>query len=570
VDGHNCANSISKTIDVYPLPVASFSNTPACLGDTTYFYDGSTPSDSITIWSWDFGDNSFSTVKDPWHQYGASGPYNVTLIIADTNGCRDTISNIIVVDSLPIAQFIADTVCLNNPTAFTDLSISQGSANSSWQWDFGDGSPLNNTQHPTHTYTASGVYTVTLTVANSNGCSHTYIKDILVYPLPVVDFSYSLECLGDSTDFTGQSGGGVKITSWSWDFGDGSPVNHTQNPTHLYNTSGTYTVTLSVVDGHNCANSISKTIDVYPLPVASFSNTPACLGDTTYFYDGSTPSDSITIWSWDFGDNNFSTVKDPWHQYGASGPYNVTLIIADTNGCRDTISSIIVVDSLPIAQFIADTVCLNNPTAFTDLSISQGSANSSWQWDFGDGSPLNNTQHPTHTYTASGVYTVTLTVANSNGCSHTYIKDILVYPLPVVDFSYSLECLGDSTDFTGQSGGGVKITSWSWDFGDGSPVNHTQNPTHLYNSSGTYTVTLSVVDGHNCANSISKTIDVYPLPVASFSNTPACLGDTTYFYDGSTPSDSITIWSWDFGDNSFSTVKDPGINMELLVLIMSH
>jgi PKD repeat protein len=556
VDTNNDIHSVTKAISVNPLPTASFTSTPACLGDTTHFMNLSVPAGSVNTWSWDFGDGGTSTIQNPWHLYGASGQYTVYLIIADTNGCGDTVSKIIVVDSLPVAHFTADTVSLNNPTTFTDLSISQGSANNAWYWDFGDGATSTN-QNPNHTYTASGIYTVSLTVINVNGCCDTYFRDILVYPLPVADFIYTPVCLGYPTYFTDLSiGFGTTIITWDWDFGDGTPHDNTQDPKHLYNTPGTYNVTLSVVDGHGCANSITKTVYVYPLPVASFTNVPACLGDTTYFYDGSTPSGAISTWSWDFGDNNFSTLQDPWHQYGAAGPYSVTLIIADTNGCYDTVSNIIIVDSLPLAQFIADTVCLGDPTSFIDLSISQGSANSNWYWDFGDGTTSVN-QHPIHTYASSGIFKVYLTVTNINGCPSTFVRDVLVLPLPVSDFTYTLSCLGDTTTFTDLSVGyGTYIVSWFWDFGDGSSST-LQNPAHLYNTSGAYTVTLSVVDSHGCSNSITMIVDVYQLPIASFINSSACCGDTTYFNNASTPIGSIISWDWDFGDGNFSTLQNP-------------
>ncbi len=126
---------------------------------------------------------------------------------------------------------------------FVDLSA--GSV-ISWDWDFGDGVGSSTAQNPSYQYNAPGTYSVTLT-AYSATCSDDEVKTgfITVQTVPVADFSgtptFGYASL--TVDFTDLSSGNPDL--WSWDFGDGGGSSTSQNPTYIYSTAGTYTVTLT-------------------------------------------------------------------------------------------------------------------------------------------------------------------------------------------------------------------------------------------------------------------------------------------------------------------------------------
>jgi Zn-dependent metalloprotease len=131
---------------------------------------------------------------------------------------------------------------------FTDLSLGEVSA---WLWDFGDGGTSTD-QNPSHTYTTLGTFTVSLTATNAFGSDTItktdYITGTGPQP-PVADFiaSSTYIGIGDSITFTDLSNNNP--TSWNWTFEGGTPGSSTaQNPTVTYNTTGTYTVTLTVAN----------------------------------------------------------------------------------------------------------------------------------------------------------------------------------------------------------------------------------------------------------------------------------------------------------------------------------
>ena len=162
------------------------------------------------------------------------------------------------VNPLPIPIFTAPSVCLNMPTVFTDQSTTATGNITSWNWNFGDG---NNSaqQSPSHTYNAPGNYTVTLILTNSFGCKDTLQQNVLVKPLPVVNFSAPPVCVGTPTCFNDLSTiASGTITGWSWNFADpssGNNISNAQNPCHTFTAAGNYNVILTATSDSGCQSS---------------------------------------------------------------------------------------------------------------------------------------------------------------------------------------------------------------------------------------------------------------------------------------------------------------------------
>jgi len=146
-----------------------------------------------------------------------------------------------------------------------------------------------------------------------------------------------------------------------------------------------------------------------------------------------------------------------------------------------------------VAAFTADEVsgCSPLEVHFTDQSTGDPI---SWTWNFGDGSPLSYVQNPIHVYSPGGSYTVSLTVSDGGDSdTETKIDYITVLLDPLAGFTAD-PTSGDpplTVYFTDQSTGAA---SWTWDFGDGSPLNYVQHPSHVYQECGVYDVTLTVTN----------------------------------------------------------------------------
>jgi|GEM_PF-2475529 len=310
--------------------------------------------------------------------------------------------------STPIANFYASPT--NGCAPLTVNFTNQSSDATSWSWNFGDGC-TSTEQYPTHTFSNTGTYTVSLTATNACG-NNSKSETITVNPCPIVNFSATPTsgCAPLTVNFTNQSS---DATSWSWNFGDGCTSTE-QYPTHTFSNTGTYTVSLTATNA--CGNnSKSETITVNPCPIVNFSATPTsgCAPLTVNFTN---QSSDATNWSWDFGDSGSSTEKDPIHTYTTAGIYTVTLTATNAYGSNTkTLSNYISVENSPVSDFYATPT---SGTAPLTVQFTNKSTNAtSWTWDFGDGTNSNQ-KELSHTYYSIGVYTVTLIASNAY-CDNT-------------------------------------------------------------------------------------------------------------------------------------------------------
>jgi PKD repeat protein len=584
----SCTQFMEHIVTSIPSPIANFDySTVTCMGQAVQFNDLSqiNGGGSISQWHWDFGDltsglNNYSTVPNPPHTFALAGSYIVTLIVQNATGCTDTIQHTVIVNQLPVADFHADTVCLNNPTQFTDLSLPNAANIVSYSWEFGDGG-LSTSQNPPHTYTNYGTFNVKLTIVNSNGCIKDTTKQVIVHPLPIPEFSFtSPNCAGAVVCFTNLShtvtGYLGWINTWVWDFGDGSPavtITFPGVPDVCHTFAGvalSHIVRLTVTTTDGCTDFIEHAVTSIPAPVANFGFPGiTCANQLVQFTDLSqlNGGGSIISWDWNFGDgitgvNNTSTAQNPAHLFSAAGTFSVTLIVKNTSGCQDTILKTVTVSPLPVANFTADTACLGQVTTFTNTSSPPLPANLiNYTWDFGDGgsSILPN---PTHIYTTYGIMTVKLTITNSNGCVKDTTKQVLVHPLPIPAFTYTTpNCLGAVVQYTNLSTTVVgylgSIVTWVWDFGDGSPIvtiNFPANPNVSHTFIGNavaHVVRLTVTTSDGCTDFIEHTVNSMPSPLASFSYPTAdCALQAVQFTDLSQANGggNITQWHWNFGD----------------------
>ncbi len=345
-----------------------------------------------------------------------------------------------------------DSICEGESISF---SQSGSSTITSFLWDFGDGQ-TSTSQDPTHQYDFPGIYDITLSYTDDNGCTDEKVHAVRVFPHPDVEFTSSMlsGCINAEVAFTGLSS--ANIVSWDWDFGDGQN-GVGQNITHIYTTYGLFQVTLSVMADNGCDSTVTHSIYIAPPPTADFDYyVVQC--DTIQFTDLSTtpPGYNLVQWQWDFGDGGTSVLQHPWHVYTVAVVSLVTLIVtADSAGilCNDTITKPITVPARPTVYFTWDPepTCLGNPTSFFGTS---GNSIAGWYWDFGDGS-FATIQEPVHIYTYADSFNVILAVTDMNGCTDTVMHTVTVIEGPDVDFTVNPNpaCQDNQTSFSGISSG---------------------------------------------------------------------------------------------------------------------
>ncbi len=554
-------NTVTKKdfIVVHANPTASFSANPpeGCAPLNVSFTDKSIPNDGIlNNWIWDFGDGTTSTVQSPNHTYNLSDTFNVTLNVTNSFGCKQTLQNknLITVGELIKAGFTYNykSICSTPANViFVNTSIAKGTLK--YQWFFGDGTSSTNI-NPVHTYNTSGNFTVTLVAQNEEGCTNTY-KQVITIGSAKVDFTYTGGCIGESVIFKDAST--TVPISETWDFGDGAKGTG-DSVLHTYAGSGSFVVTLTA-DFGGCTNTIKKQITTGVKPKAAFyitGDAKTCSYPVKIRFTNR--SAGAENYRWIFGDGNTSDSINPQHTYSNAGSYSVTLIAFNKNGCADTLirndliqlgpPKILGIEDIPYEG------CAPKTLTFRPILISPDSI-TSYKWNFGDGATSADSV-PAHTYTQVGIYTVTLTIATSKGCSDsiTIINAVSLGQKPNANFAAAplQSCAGSLIQFSDSSTG--SITDWLWIFGDGGQSEE-QNPKYQYTDTGYFPVTL-IVSEYGCKDTLVRDKYVYlKPPVARFGTVDHC--SRPYDYDFVDSSINAETWLWNFGDNTTDNTPSP-------------
>ncbi|MEO8147120.1 MAG: PKD domain-containing protein [Bacteroidia bacterium] len=530
---HGCKDTLSKfRNDTVFKPTALFmpDKVNGCAPLTVTFSDSSLSKETIVNWFWNYGDGNTHNGTDTivTHTFTNPGIYNVTLIITNSKGCKDTSFAItIYVGDPPVPNFsvIPTVICADQPVQFTDLTPA-GDSSQYWHYttDGGFMSHCFNDPNPVWYFNnVVGPQSVTLTTTY-NGCSgSTTIPNAITIKGPIARFYPQGDC---STPFTYIFHSDIKdATSWTWDFGDGIIINTSTDtaPSHTYTVTGDYTVILTAQNNiTGCpAYDDSAVVRVRNIKSSFTSDSIFCARDSIVF-DGGLSQDAYGhchegyLWYWGDGTHPDNTENPTfYHAFANNGIFQVLLIAKDANGCVD--SSINAVHVYDIqANIKPDKLigCLPLTVNFTDSTLADTTI-VSWSWSFGDGG-TSTLQNPSHTFTIPAVhYIISLTVTDILGC--TSIKTLFITP-SIPDSLFTAQtsvniCVGDSVRFLPHGSNLI----YSWSFGDGG-TSTVYYPYHTYNTAGLYTVNLIVTDSIGCQSSrtIYNLVNVQDYPTAGF------------------------------------------------------
>ena len=469
--------------------------------------------------------------------------------------CPATMSTVfeLVTNPLPAIDFNFSSQCAGHQVGFVNQSsISKGFI-SSYVWDFGEGGSSVD-QSPDYIFDENGDFQVTLKAFTDKGCIDSLKKTIQVYALPKPQFSFDNACEGNDVNFNNASSiSSGTITSYQWMFdqlGSSSSI----NPQFQFNASGDFEVQLKAFSNYGCEDSIQKTIRIYPRSNLDFEIENACLGQPVKFINNSTSATGGLSFNWDFGDSNTSSQINPEHLYTGDGVYQVTLKATSALSCIDEKSKNITIYPQPNAAFDVQNVCIYDSAVYDNQSfITNGTLN--YYWQYGDGN-FSYDKNPKYLYKKAGSYEVSLEIASAFGCKDSQSKFIDILPQPKAAFIADNSCLGEPVNFQNLTDD-EEGYFYSWNFGDGNFSNQL-NPDHLYNQDDLYQATLYVASDEGCQDSVSRSIEVYPLPQPSFTVADVCDGEITQFENTSTiASGTINNYLWNFGDGTNAVIEDP-------------
>ncbi len=576
----------TATITVTEPPTVSFSfNNNECSGDAVPFMSTVTGTSPYT-YSWDFGDGSNSDAANPSHVFTALGcgltDFTVILTVTDDNGCSTSTSNVITVLQRPDISFIdldaAFTEPFNNCNASDpEYTINVGNDSSStscitaYDIDWGDGNSLTNVTFPlTHTYPQLGSFNMVITASGTNGCSSTvnYLIKNSSNPIGAIEIPGGTVDLCVPVDpiifAIGSWGTNPPDTLYNIDYGDGTILVLTQtqleasgffNPSdpaasqnypipHTYTESNcpnaNYTVILTIITSCGVSVLTAGPITVYKKPDVDFEVDPIVCTDTAVQFTNTTAGGynqgctTNSLYFWDFGDGNTSTVENPIHTYTTPGNYIATLYAENFCGTTDPVTKPICVEPELIPNFNLNTNNGCSPlqiitTNTTDTSQSCGGDTYLWEvtyisdfcgtapetWSFTNGTDENSID-PSFSFETAGIYTLTLTATNS--CGSNSISEVIEVKQP------PNATLDPIADYCGTASINPVATvdtcapisdtiTYNWSFPGGTPATSNQlDPgTVTYANTGNYQVTFSVTN--SCGTTtVTENFDINETP----------------------------------------------------------
>lgn len=546
------------TINIKNLNSKTFPNTY-----TVNFGDGSQP---------EVFNNEEPIIHTYQNESNDAITYTLKVITKNDCGVSSSIDYLIVVQpqnifSKLVLQGNQRYGCAPFTIDFSNLNQSAGA--NLFTWDFGDGSPKQQTQTINealqHTYTTAGDFKITLTA--SNNCSAiTSEQTITVYPPIKADFSIGQPqyCVRQAVTFSNTSD---PQDAAYWDFGDGS--NSTDiNPTHLYASAGLKTIVLTstkiYADGSRCFSTVTKTLNIISAPVSSFNSNAKSLNCSPFqLRVTTTPANSTNV-EWDFGDpgseGNKTTGYDASHIYTKPGTYLVTSTAYNVNGCTETTTQSIQVTETPKAAFSFPDALICGPTArvvFRNESEYSGAGFVKYVWSINDVAVPSTTADLSYTFNTPStvllpyIYRVKLEAINIVGCSSILEKTIQFNPLPVAAFNLpvSKACAPFKLAPVNTS---TYADQFEWYVND-VLVSTEKNPSDisLAGANQTYTIKLIVNNKYGCSTSTQiKQASTYPNPKASFTLKEDLSCNGALILDVTNTSTGATTYTWDFGDGT--------------------
>ncbi len=404
-----------------------------------FSFTATTPNPTGATITWYFGDGTTAPGASGVpiiHTYANAGVYCVKFCVGppSPNPTNCTGNCIATKVTVPIQANFLYTLgcngCLN--VINTSTVIISPPASVSYLWNFGDGNTSTAQNPGQHCYANPGSYTVTLTITYNNNavpvltCTSVATQTVIYTPL-AINFNTPV-CTGSPVNFTSSPGGFI---TYSWNFGDGGTA-YTASTTHIYNTAGIYTVTLSVTDALGNTCTVTKK-DTVLAGISSCTILPAflCPGSTatligpagpyTYLWEVET---GLNVWAAAPGVNN--TVN-----YTTTVPGFYHVIVSNANNCTCTSNKVEVKTvPKPKASFtISPSKNICQPGGMITLTAPQvGGYTYAWYANGNYGSSIGGGPFYMTFVSVTTIYN--LIVTNQYGCKDTCTQTVTVNPLP--------------------------------------------------------------------------------------------------------------------------------------------
>ncbi|MGK0364115.1 MAG: gliding motility-associated-like protein [Saprospiraceae bacterium] len=555
LDGE-CIVDTEVSIDVLQQPELAFDLMIDCDALTVEFNNQSQNANAV-LWIFDDNGNT-STTASPNYTFSDFGEYEVQLMVAESELCRDTISQIITIEPRILdAKFTFEySDCSEDDITIQFQNTSENSLDNTetYEWSFSNGT-ISDEQNPTVILTPEQTLTASLTITTIEGCTST-VSQVLNINFTELDLSLTpiQICLGTEQALN-PNGNTAYQYLWSPATGlnDATAVNPIANPS----TTTTYTVSVQNISADTCTITHDVTVFV-PQAIELTASDDILICEDLAQISASSVIASDYVWTNGNGLSETTATID----INVSGTTVYTVVATDDFGCTET-EDVTVEGGTVAITASGDAVICDDEALNIFVTNLDPNDNLTYSWtpaiDIQSGV---NTANPTVT-NEPGIYTFTVGANSQYGCEATEMVDAVIYDADAVfDFNFNFECNGATVEFANTS---TSAFGYAWDFGvadTDTDVSTEESPSFTFPGPGAYAVTLGTFYDVDCV--IPTTINVEipdDLVIAGFSYAyEACETDeiTINFTDETQNFLNNTIsWDWTFSNGTTSDQQNP-------------
>ena len=411
---------------------------------------------------------NFANTANPSFTFSSYDSFDVRLIVTSPLSCvpKDTITKRLVLKAKPVASFNYVNTCGSLQAAFTNNSSIAAGSISSYNY-FLNGSLISNNANFNYSFPVYNNYIIKQVVQSNFGCiSDTAFATVVVKDKPVITtINYTTNACANRA-FNVASNASVNaatITNYYWQLNTATALgvitatSHTTTTTTNTNSfnlpTGNYIIKHWALSSNGCfTDTFAQPINVQVYPTASFITQNGCVGNNVILTNNSIGSGSggsgasnIALHSWAFGNlaptpatliTGSTPAYKPTYAYPNAGNFNIQLQVQTSNGCADSISQPIIIETKPNAAFTISEACLGKPITINNLSNNVSGVITSYTWQ--SNGFTSNAFTPNFTYNSVGSYSLLLTVSTANNCSATTtqtinIQTVQLFTTPATD-----------------------------------------------------------------------------------------------------------------------------------------
>ena len=559
-NSYGCDSTVMIPVTILTIPAPVISGPVAVCEFQTMTY--STPYVAGNTYNWNVtggniisNNNNSITVNWP-----SPGNGSITVTEANTLTCDSTVTINVTVSPQPVPVINGPPLICTS--TYAQYSVSNPIAGDSYNWAVSGGTIIGSASDDNITviWTNAGTGIVSVNESNNFGCDSlvSLSIDVKLKPAPVLG-GPPVNCEMDTTTYSVQD---VIGDTYLWNVTGGSIIGLTVGSSIevLWTSPGTGEVRLRQINPDGCDSIVSRMVTINPLPQPVISGPAVICEDEPAMYNVLFQSSHSYSWNVSFGNiigsSSLNNVNVNWNN---SGIGNLSVIQTTPQGCSKQAEFLVLINEKPQPSVVGNNVgCISN-ASYNYSSVNEPGTNYLWTVTGGNISTGNGSSEITVQWITPGLNAVSVTALNTfTGCDSTSTIYVFVDSLahPVIETSGLSGCVPVKIEFNGNL---VNPNyQYVWNFGDGTAA-YTANPYHQYTKPGTYSVQVIATNNTGCADTAYAEVNAYSIPSADFS---LWYGDKPYYAGLSmltieNQSAGASVYSWDFGDNSFSSLFEP-------------